>query len=111
LHTGVEVIDFFTLTCKCNSFLHAGVEVVDEPHPGPRDLSDQGAAPSGGLIGWLRIRRPGTGSTATGVRRVQSRVGAESGEPVEQALGALLRRRQIRPQDTEDGKKTHNFNS
>jgi hypothetical protein len=38
---------FFTLTCKCNSLLHAGVEVGDEAHPGPRDLSDQGAAPLG----------------------------------------------------------------
>jgi hypothetical protein len=33
--------------CKCNSLLHVGVEAGDEVHPGPRDLSDQGAAPSG----------------------------------------------------------------
>jgi hypothetical protein len=66
LHAGVEAIDFFTLTCKCNSFLHACVEAGDEAHSGPRDLSDQGAAPSEGSIGWLRIRRPGTGSVATG---------------------------------------------
>jgi hypothetical protein len=38
---------FFTLTCKCNSLLHAGVEARDEAHPDPRDLSNQGAAPSG----------------------------------------------------------------
>jgi hypothetical protein len=25
---------FFTLTCKCNSILHAGVEAEDEAHPG-----------------------------------------------------------------------------
>jgi hypothetical protein len=36
----VEVIDFFTLTCKCNCFLHVGVEAADEAHRGPRDLSD-----------------------------------------------------------------------
>jgi hypothetical protein len=47
LHACVEVIDFFTLTYKCNSFLHACVEVVDKAHRGPRDLSDQGSAPSG----------------------------------------------------------------
>jgi hypothetical protein len=47
LHTGVEVIIIFTLTCKCNSLLHMGVEAGDEAHPGPRDLSDQGATPSG----------------------------------------------------------------
>jgi hypothetical protein len=35
---------FFTLTCKCNSLLHIGVE---EAHPGSQDLSDQGEAPSG----------------------------------------------------------------
>jgi hypothetical protein len=40
--------------------------VGDEAHRGPRDLSNQGAAPSGGAIGWLMIRRPGTGSAATG---------------------------------------------
>jgi hypothetical protein len=40
--------------------------VGDEAHPGPRDLSDQGAARSGGSIGWLRIWRPGTGSATTG---------------------------------------------
>jgi hypothetical protein len=56
---------FSTLTCKCNSFFHTGVEVGDEAHRGPRDLSDQGAAPSGGSIGWLMIRRSGTGSVAT----------------------------------------------
>jgi hypothetical protein len=38
---------FFTLTCKCNSLLHVVVEAGDEAHPGPWDLSDQGAAPSG----------------------------------------------------------------
>jgi hypothetical protein len=48
LHACVEVIDFFTLTCKCNSFLHACVEAVDEAHPDPRNLSDQGAALSRG---------------------------------------------------------------
>jgi hypothetical protein len=37
----------FTLTHKCNSLLHAGVEVGDEAHPGPRDLSYQGATLSG----------------------------------------------------------------
>jgi hypothetical protein len=33
--------------------MHAGVEVGDEAHPGPWDLSDQGAAPLGGgrLVG------------------------------------------------------------
>jgi hypothetical protein len=36
---------FFTLICKCNSLFHAGVEVGDESHLGPRDLSNQGAAP------------------------------------------------------------------
>jgi hypothetical protein len=46
--------------------MHAGVEVGDEAHPGPWDLSDQGAAPLGGAIGWLRIQRPGTSSAATG---------------------------------------------
>jgi hypothetical protein len=58
---------FCTLSCKCNSFLHAGVEAGDEAHRGPWDLSDQGAAPSrgGGSIGCLRIHRPGTGSVAT----------------------------------------------
>jgi hypothetical protein len=40
--------------------------VGDEAHLGPRDVSDQGAAPSRGSIGWLRIRRPGTSSVATG---------------------------------------------
>jgi hypothetical protein len=48
LHVGVEVIDFFTLICKCNSFLHVGVEARDEANTGLQDLSDQGAAPSGG---------------------------------------------------------------
>jgi hypothetical protein len=47
LHAGVEVIIFFTLTCKCNSHLHAGVEAKDEAHPGSRDLSNQGSAPLG----------------------------------------------------------------
>jgi hypothetical protein len=42
----------FTLTCKCNSFLHASVEAIDEAHLGPWDLSDQGAAPLG-AIDWL----------------------------------------------------------
>jgi hypothetical protein len=37
----------------------------DETHPGPWDLSNQGPAPSGGSIGWLRIQRPRTGSTST----------------------------------------------
>jgi hypothetical protein len=54
------------LTCKCNSFLHAGVEAVDQAHPGPQDLSGHGATPAVGSIGWLRIRRPGTGSMAAG---------------------------------------------
>jgi hypothetical protein len=40
--------------------------VVDEAHLGPWDLSDQGAAPSGGSIGWLTIMAHGTGSVATG---------------------------------------------
>jgi hypothetical protein len=53
LHAGVEVIDFFTLTYKYNSFLHVGVEAGDETHPGPYDLSDQGAAPSGEGVDWL----------------------------------------------------------
>jgi hypothetical protein len=67
LHAGVEVIVFFTLTCKCNSILHACVEAGDEAHPDPHDLFDQGAAPSGrGSIGWLRIQSPWTGSVATG---------------------------------------------
>jgi hypothetical protein len=57
---------FFTLTCKCNFFLHASVEAEGKAHPGPQDLSDQGGAPSGGSIDWLRIRRPGTDSVATG---------------------------------------------
>jgi hypothetical protein len=65
------------LTCKCNSFLHAGVEAGDEAHPGPRDLSDQGAAPSKGSIGWLRIVSPGTGSAAT--RRLTSLELCQSG--------------------------------
>jgi hypothetical protein len=39
--------------------------VRDEADPGPLYLSDRVAAPSGGSIGWLRIRRPGTGSAAT----------------------------------------------
>jgi hypothetical protein len=69
----------FTLTCKCNSFLHACVEAGDETHPDPQDLSDQGVAPSGGSIGWLRIRRPGTGSAAT--RR------STSSEPCERGTG------------------------
>jgi hypothetical protein len=64
----LKLMIFFTLTCKYNSVLHIGVEAGDEAHPGPRVLSDQGAAPSwgGGSIGRLRIRRPGTGSTAIG---------------------------------------------
>jgi hypothetical protein len=33
---------------------------------GPRDLSNQGAAPSGRSIAWLRIRRSETDSVATG---------------------------------------------
>jgi hypothetical protein len=32
--------------------MHAGVEAGDEAHPGPWDLSDQGAAPLGG-VDWL----------------------------------------------------------
>jgi hypothetical protein len=56
----------FTLTCKCNSFLHAGVEAGDEADPGPQGLSNQGPPPSGGLIGWLRIKMPGAGSVTTG---------------------------------------------
>jgi hypothetical protein len=47
-------------------FFHAGVEPGDEAHRDPQDLSNQGAAPLGGSIGWLRIRRSRTGSTATG---------------------------------------------
>jgi hypothetical protein len=44
----------FMLTCKCNSFLHSGVETGDEAHPGQRDLSDQGASPlGGGGVNWL----------------------------------------------------------
>jgi hypothetical protein len=49
LHTGVEVVVFFTLTCEFNSLLHASVEVGDEAHVGPHDLSDQGPAPSGSV--------------------------------------------------------------
>jgi hypothetical protein len=53
LHASVEVIIIFTLICKFNSILHAGVEAVDEAYAGPRDLSDQGSAPSedGRLVG------------------------------------------------------------
>jgi hypothetical protein len=43
---------FFTLTCKGNFFMHAGVEMVDEAHLGSQDLSDQGATPSG-WVDWL----------------------------------------------------------
>jgi hypothetical protein len=32
--------------------LHVGVEAGEEAHLGPRDLSDQGAAPSRG-VNWL----------------------------------------------------------
>jgi hypothetical protein len=46
LHIGVEVIVFY-YDIKCNSLLHAGVEAGDEAHPGPQDLSDHRAAPSG----------------------------------------------------------------
>jgi hypothetical protein len=51
---GMHVLNLliFTLTCKCNSFLHASVEAIDEAHLGPWDLSDQGAAPLG-AIDWL----------------------------------------------------------
>jgi hypothetical protein len=45
--TQVLKLLFFTLTCKCNSLLHAGDEAEDEAHPGLRDLSDQGAASLG----------------------------------------------------------------
>jgi hypothetical protein len=38
------------LTCKYNSFLHTCVEVGDEAHPGPQDLSNQGVVPSGGRL-------------------------------------------------------------
>jgi hypothetical protein len=40
-----------------------------------------------------------------GVQRVQSRIGAEPGEPEEQALGVLLWHGWTRPQDAENGKK------
>jgi hypothetical protein len=33
--------------------MHAGVEVGDEAHPGPCDLSDQGPAPSRRGVNWL----------------------------------------------------------
>jgi hypothetical protein len=52
---------FFTLTCKCNSLLHVGVEARDEAHPGPRDLSDQGVGPS-----WAH-RLVGEGSRGLGL--------------------------------------------
>jgi hypothetical protein len=71
----------FMLTCKCNSFLHSGVETGDEAHPGQRDLSDQGASPLGGgqLVG------EGSGGLGLslqllGARQVQSCVRAELGE-------------------------------
>jgi hypothetical protein len=49
----LKLLIFFTLTCKYNSFLHTGVEAGDEANSGLWDLSDQGAAPSGGgrLVG------------------------------------------------------------
>jgi hypothetical protein len=37
-----------TLTSKCNSFLHVGIEAGDETHLGPWDLYDHGATPSEG---------------------------------------------------------------
>jgi hypothetical protein len=70
LSTQMFRLFFFTLTCKCISLLHVGVEAGDEAHPGPQDLSDQGAAPSGasqldgegsidmGLALWLLGIRP-----------------------------------------------------
>jgi hypothetical protein len=63
LRTCVEVVVFFTLTCKCNSLLHVSVET----HPGPQDLSNEGVAPLGehqlvgegseglGLALWLMV--------------------------------------------------------
>jgi hypothetical protein len=41
----LKLLFFFTLTCKYNSFLHADVEAGGKAHPGPWDLSDQGAVP------------------------------------------------------------------
>jgi hypothetical protein len=93
------------LICKCNSFLHAYTKAGDEAHPGPRELSDQGAAPSVGSIGWLMIQRPRIGSVATGCLMSSELVGAELGEPAEQALSAPLWHGRTRPQDTEDGKE------
>jgi hypothetical protein len=49
----LKLLFFFTLTCKYNSLLHVGVEKGNEAHPGPRGLSDQGAALSGGDVDWL----------------------------------------------------------
>jgi hypothetical protein len=80
------------LTFKCNSFLHVGVEAGDEAHPSPQDLFDQGAAPSGGLIGWLRIRRSGTGSTATGRLMSSEPCRSRTGRIGRASLGAPLRR-------------------
>jgi hypothetical protein len=46
----------FYFDMQMQFFLHACVEAGDEAHPGPRDLSNQGATPSGGgggRVGWL----------------------------------------------------------
>jgi hypothetical protein len=78
--------------------------VGDEAHLGSKDLSHQGAAPSRGAIGWLRIGM-GLALRLLCVRRVQSRVRADSVELTEQALGAPLWNRRTHLQDAEDGKK------
>jgi hypothetical protein len=73
----------FMLTCKCNSFLHSGVETGDEAHPSQWDLSDQGASPLGG--GGVQLVGEGSGGLGLslqllGARQVQSCVRAELGE-------------------------------
>jgi hypothetical protein len=87
--------------------LHIGVEAGDEDYPGPWDLSNQGAATSGGGGQLVDEGSRGLGLALRllAVRGVQSCVRVELGELVEQALGSPLQRRHTRPQDAEDGKK------
>jgi hypothetical protein len=61
---------FFTLTCRCNSLLHACVEAGDEAHPGPCELSEQGAAPSG----YGRLVGEGSGGLGLALRLVGVRL-------------------------------------
>jgi hypothetical protein len=80
------------LTCKCNSFLHAGVEAGDEAHQVHKIYLTKEQHLQGGSIGWLRIRRSGTGSMAT--RRSTSLEPCRSGtgRTGRASLGAPLRR-------------------